>query len=130
MDTTFKKYWADLRDEAIGTWERLSSADMDEIDGDMGKLEDLLRKKYGHSQWEANRQLVQLVERYDNLSFIEQCSRIRSRMVLHWDDLGETEARRIKCSRLRLMAFLEDHFGISSELSQKETKRFLQQFLD
>ena len=130
MSEIFKGYWSDLKIEVWTTWERVTLMDLEVIDGDLNKLEELLIQKYGLGLWEVRRQLTELLQRYDNLAFLGEWDQMKEKIRLRWDSISELELHRIHCSRFRLLSLIESKFGLSKGQSQRDMQRFLNQFLD
>lgn len=65
MNGMFYEYWDVLEREAQMTWERLTTNELNEVGGNVYKLEKLIRQKYGFSIWEARKQVAALLDRYD-----------------------------------------------------------------
>ncbi|UJH66593.1 hypothetical protein [Allomuricauda sp. SCSIO 65647] len=129
MNHLLEEYWEDLKWEALITWERLTLSDLDQVAGNIVKLEKLIQKKYGHSVWESKKQIIALVQRYDNLAFLTACDQLKEQLPKFWPDLKMSDIEHIHCSRTRLLHMIKKN-GRSREQAMEEINRFLRQFID
>lgn len=56
--------WSDLRDQAQQRWGRLTTSDLDAVQGRLDKLVDLVQDRYGYSASKAQREVNKFIDRY------------------------------------------------------------------
>jgi uncharacterized protein YjbJ (UPF0337 family) len=56
--------WNALRDQAQERWGRLTTGDLDAVQGRLDKLVDLVQDRYGYSTKKAQREVNKFVDRY------------------------------------------------------------------
>lgn len=130
MNKMLYECWGDLKWEALITWERLTLAELDQVDGSVIELENLIQRKYGYSVWETRKQVTELLKRYDNLAFVGDWDRMKREVRNYWDELNDYDLDYIHCSRNRLLGLLAEKYGKSKGQALEEVDRFLKQFLD
>lgn len=126
MSELIKGYWNELKGDALKTWGKLTHDEMDQIAGDVVKLEGLLQQKYGHSVEEAKKQVEELQDRYDNLSYQGEWNQVKGSMQKFWGELTESDADKINGSRTRLVGTLQEKLGKTRAEALEEVKSFLQ----
>lgn len=126
MSELMKGYWNELKGDALKTWGKLTHDEMDQVAGDAIKLEGLLQQKYGHSVAEAKKQVEELQDRYDNLSYQGEWNQVKGSMQKFWGELTESDADKINGSRTRLVGTLQEKLGKSRAEALEEVNSFLQ----
>ncbi len=130
MNHLLEEYWEDLRWEALITWQRLNLSELNQVAGRSDKLERLIQIKYGFSIWESRKQIVHLIERYDNLAFLAAWDHMKEQLPKFWPYLTQYEINQIHGSRVRLLRTIKRKNKGSNEETMEEVNRFLRQFMD
>lgn len=50
--------WEEVKGQVGIRWNRLTAAELDAVDGNLERLLDLLRQRYGYDRWVAERQVT------------------------------------------------------------------------
>jgi hypothetical protein len=58
MTTEREQRWHEIRDLAKARWSRLRDADIDDVRGNVDRLVDALRARYGYAHWFAEREIL------------------------------------------------------------------------
>jgi uncharacterized protein YjbJ (UPF0337 family) len=56
--------WSDLRDQAQQRWGRLTTSDLEAVQGRLDKLVELVQDRYGYSARKAQREVNKFIDRY------------------------------------------------------------------
>ena len=130
MTHLLEDYWEDLRWEALITWQRLNLAELNQINGNTIELEKLIQREYEFKAWQIQKQIKDLINRYDNLFFIADWKFIEVQMFDFWPPLSSGDVDYINGSRIRMLQTAERKYGWSKEKTMDEVSKFLRQFLD
>ena len=126
MSELMKGYWNELKGEALKTWGKLTHDELDQIAGDATKLQGLLQQKYGHSIEEARKEVEELQDKYDNLSYRGEWNQVKGAMQKFWGNLTENDADKINGSRTRLLGTLQQKLGKTRSQALEEVDNFLE----
>ncbi|MEX0288518.1 MAG: CsbD family protein [Flavobacteriaceae bacterium] len=127
MSEILKGYWNEFKGEALKSWGKLTNDELDQVAGDVTKLEGLLQQKYGHSIEEARKEVAELKHRYDNLAYDGEWNQVKGKIQKFWGDISENEADRINGSRTRLLGVLQERHGKSRKQALEEVDKFLKE---
>ena len=130
MNHLLEEYWEDLRWEALITWQRLNLAELNQVDGNAIELEKLIQREYEFKAWQIQKQIKDLINRYDNLFFLEDWNFIKVNLLGFWPPLDGDDIKYINGSRIRMLETVERKYGWTKEKAMDEVSKFLRQFMD
>ena len=130
MNHLLEDYWEDLRWEALITWQRLNLAELNQVNGNAIELEKLIQREYEFKAWQIQKQIKDLINRYDNLFFLADWNFIKVHLLDFWPPLDSEDIKYINGSRIRLLRTVERKYGWTKEKAMDEVSGFLRQFMD
>lgn len=122
-----KGEWQELKGEVQKSWGKLTDSDLDQIKGDRSRLEGLIRQKYGHSVEQVRKEVDQVINRYDNLSFTGQWNQIKGEIQKTWGDITENDVDKVNGSRTRLAGLIQQKYAKTKKEAYQEVNKFLKQ---
>jgi uncharacterized protein YjbJ (UPF0337 family) len=58
--------WKEVRGEAQSRWGKLTNDDLDRVEGSIEKLAGILQQRYGYSKQEAQHEIANFMERFED----------------------------------------------------------------
>ena len=63
---TLQGKWKQVRGEAQSWWGKLTNDDLDRVEGSIDKLAGILQQRYGYSKQEAQHEIANFMERFED----------------------------------------------------------------
>lgn len=64
-DDVLKGKWKQLKGEIQKEWGKLTDNDLDQVDGELLRLEGVIQEKYGHTAEDTKKQVKQFLDKLD-----------------------------------------------------------------
>ena len=90
----------------------------------------LIQREYEFKAWQIQKQIKDLINRYDNLFFLADWNFIKVHLLDFWPPLDSEDIKYINGSRIRLLRTVERKYGWTKEKAMDEVSGFLRQFMD